>query len=85
MLVALNIMRGVFGRFMRAIHGWYVRGGNKSGYAFGTDDSSQQFPSHHMLAAFPITQLGTTSCYQVRHVGQLEQLLQILFYKGHLQ
>ena len=44
MLVALNIMRGVFGRFMRGIHGWYVRGGNKSGYAFGTDDSSQQFP-----------------------------------------
>ena len=35
--------------------------------------AANNFPCHHMLAAFPITQLGRTSCYQVRHVGQLEQ------------
>ena len=52
MLVALNIMRGVFGRFMWGIHGWYVRGGNKSGYAFGTDDSSQQFPHPPYVSSF---------------------------------
>ena len=52
MLVALNIMRGVFGRFMRGIHGGMCGGGNKSGYAFGTDDSSQQFPLPPYVSSF---------------------------------
>ena len=30
-------------------YAWYVFGGNKSGNARGTDDTSQQFPTHHML------------------------------------
>ena len=49
----------------RSIHsGWWGMRGNKSGYACGTDDSSQQFPQPPYVtkhATFPNMELGTSS------------------------
>ena len=49
----------------RGIHsGWSGMRGNKSGYACGTDDSSQQFPQPPYVtkhATFPNMELGTSS------------------------
>ena len=49
----------------RGIHsGWSGMRGNKSGYACGTDDSSQQFPRPPYVtkhATFPNMELGTSS------------------------